>query len=79
MEIPDLRDKSVREQYRNDTACTDPAVAGDMLQPTMSIGTPEIADEVYQLMYDKWQQDLHSDKGYTALAFSQGDGSTKKE
>ena len=79
MEIPDLRDKAVREQYRNDTACTDPDVAGDMLLPTMSIGTPEISDEIYQLMYDKWQQDLHSDNGYTALAFSQGDGSNKKD
>ncbi len=79
MEIPNLRDKAVREQYRNDTACTDPNVAGDMLLPTMSLGTPEIPEEVYQLMYDKWQQDLHSDDGYTALAFSQGDGSSKNK
>ncbi|MBR2884793.1 MAG: Gfo/Idh/MocA family oxidoreductase, partial [Clostridia bacterium] len=44
MEIPNLRDKAVREKYRNDTACTDPNVAGDMLLPTFSLGTPEIED-----------------------------------
>lgn len=48
MEIPNLRDKSVREQWRNDTACTDPKVAGDMLLPTCSKGTPDIDDGVYE-------------------------------
>jgi predicted dehydrogenase len=33
MEIPNLRDKAIREQWRNDTACTDPKAAGDMLLP----------------------------------------------
>ena len=37
MDIPNLRDKAVREQWRNDTACTDPGVAGDMLLPVFSI------------------------------------------
>lgn len=46
--IPDLRDKSQREQYRNDTACTDPEVAGDMLLPSYSKGNPEIPPENYE-------------------------------
>ena len=54
MEIPNLRDKAVRKQYRNDTACTDPKVAGDMLLPTLSVGTPEIEDAVYEVMRQKW-------------------------
>ena len=33
IKIPDLRDKSVREQYRNDTFCTFPDVGGDMYVP----------------------------------------------
>ena len=33
IEIPDLRNKSVREQYRNDTFCTFPDVGGDMYVP----------------------------------------------
>ena len=59
MAIPNLREKAVREQYRNDTACTDPKVAGDMLLPTMAIGTPEIPDEVYQLMGNYSGEMLH--------------------
>ena len=34
MEIPNLRDKAERDKWRNDTACTDPKAAGDMLQPS---------------------------------------------
>lgn len=33
IKIPDLRDESVREQYRNDTFCTFPDVGGDMYVP----------------------------------------------
>ena len=47
MPIPDLRDKAQRELWRNDTACTDPRIAGDMLLPTASGGTPDIDDGVY--------------------------------
>ncbi|MCR5040910.1 MAG: GNAT family N-acetyltransferase, partial [Clostridia bacterium] len=42
LDIPNLRDPKVRELYRNDTACTDPAVAGDMLQPSYSKGNADI-------------------------------------
>ena len=55
MEIPNLRDKSVRDLYRNDTACTDPAVAGDQLIPVFSKGNPEIPDAIYQEVKRKWE------------------------
>lgn len=54
-EIPDLRDKRVRDAWRNDTVCTDPKAAGDLLLPTFSKGTPEIDDSVYAYMKQKWQ------------------------
>ncbi|MBQ8340834.1 MAG: Gfo/Idh/MocA family oxidoreductase [Clostridia bacterium] len=54
MDIPNLRDKTVREQYRSDTACTDPKVAGDQLLPTAKGGTPEIGTEVYEAVRQKW-------------------------
>ena len=54
MSIPDFRDPDQREQWRNDTACTDPEAAGDMLLPTFSKGTPEIDDEVYEIMRRRW-------------------------
>ena len=46
-DIPNLRNKAERDLWRNDTACTDPEVAGDMLLPTSVGGTPEIDDAVY--------------------------------
>ena len=55
MEIPNLRDKAVRDLYRNDTACTDPAVAGDQLIPVFSKGNPEIPDAIYQEVKRKWE------------------------
>jgi len=72
VEVPNMREKAVRDQYRNDTRCTDPKAAGDQLLPTFSKGTPEIPDEVYRRMYDQWQLDLVSDSGYTHAAMTQG-------
>ncbi len=54
MEIPNLRDKAVRDQWRNDTWCTDPKVAGDMLVPSYSKGNPDIPQEVYDNIKNKW-------------------------
>ena len=54
MEIPDLRKKEVRDQYRNDTACTIASAAGDQLLPTCSTGTPEIDPAVYEAVRQKW-------------------------
>lgn len=55
MAIPDFRDPAVREQYRNDTACTDPKVAGDMLIPSYSKGNPDIPDSVYEEHQRTWK------------------------
>ena len=54
MEIPNLREKSVRDLYRNDTKCVDENVAGDMKIPSFSKGDFEINDKVYQIMRQKW-------------------------
>lgn len=48
VEIPDFRDPAVREQYRNDIACTDPDVAGDQLLPSCSTWQGTVPDEVYE-------------------------------
>lgn len=57
MEIPNLRDKSEREKWRNDTFCTDKNVAGDMLAPAFSKGDPDIPDEVYENVRKKWENE----------------------
>lgn len=73
MEIPNLRNKSVRDNWRNDTACTDPKTAGDMLLPTFSKGTPDIDDEVYEYIKSLWNKDKSSSEtSYINVAFNQG-------
>lgn len=78
--IPNLRDKHVRDQWRKDTACTDPKVAGDMLLPTFSKGTPDIDPAVYQRMKDLWQQELEKEEsGYRDIVFSQSSEEQEEE
>ncbi|MBO7519870.1 MAG: hypothetical protein J6T73_03740, partial [Clostridia bacterium] len=60
--------------YRNDTACTDPAVAGDMLLPTMSIGTPDIPETVYEAQKKQWRESLKSGNSYVDIVMSVGEG-----
>ena len=55
LEIPNLRDKNVRNLYRNDVACTDIKVAGDQLLPVFSKGNPDIPNSVYEAVKQKWQ------------------------
>ena len=60
MDVPDLRIKYYRDIYRNDTACTDPKVAGKQLLPCQAIGNPDIPDEVFErekAKWDKWKED----------------------
>ncbi len=47
VDVPDLRDHAQRDLYRNDTTCTDPKAAGDMLVPAYSRGEVEIDPSVY--------------------------------
>ncbi|MBP3919075.1 MAG: Gfo/Idh/MocA family oxidoreductase [Clostridia bacterium] len=56
MEVPDFRDPAQREKYRNDNACTDPAVAGDQLLPRSSYGEPDIPDSVYDAVRELWEK-----------------------
>jgi hypothetical protein len=73
LEIPNLRNKEEREKWRNDTACTDPNAAGDMLLPTFSKGTPDIDDGIYEHMKKAWEIESANKEGsYMNAAFSQG-------
>ncbi len=78
MDIPDLRDKAVRELWRNDTACTDFKAAGDMLLPTKYGGTPEINDSVYEKVKELWDKECQKKEGnYRTNAFNQGSKKNK--
>lgn len=48
MDIPDMRDRAVREQYRHDNRCTDPNVAGEQYIAPYSKGELDIPDSVYE-------------------------------
>ena len=71
MEIPNLRNKEEREKWRNDTTCTFPHIAGDMLVPAFSLGTPEIPDEVYARLKKKHDDEFGVDVGYLSAALTQ--------
>ena len=71
--IPNLRNKEEREKYKTDIMCTDPEVAGEQWIPPYSEGDPDISDELYAEIKEKWLKDLHSDTGYTHGAFHQSE------
>ena len=48
-----------------------------MLLPTCKGGTPDIPDEVYEAVKEKWLRNTESDGGYREAAFSQS--SVKKK
>jgi hypothetical protein len=79
MDIPNLREKAEREKWRNDTACCDPNVAGDMLLPTRLGGTPEYPDEVYESQRKLYEAQFGSTEegSYFNAAITQG--SAKKD
>ena len=52
--VPDFRDPQIREAYRHDNWCTNPAVAGDNLAPFNAQGNPDIPDSVYEGVRKKW-------------------------
>lgn len=56
MDIPNLRDKSQRDLYRNDTFCTDKKVAGDMYVYPHSSGEQNIPKEVYTKVYESYKK-----------------------
>lgn len=53
-EVPDLRDKSQRDVYRNDHYCTDPRAPEEFRLPTSKNGTPEVEDTVYRAVQKKF-------------------------
>ena len=72
--IPNLREKAERDKWRNDTACTDPKVAGDMLWPSFSKGPPEIDDGIYEIVKQRWEDECKKEEGsYRDMAFGQGE------
>ena len=73
MEVPNLRDKAVRDEYRNDTMCTDPNIAGDMLIPVISTGNPDIPDEIYAKQKKIWEDSLKEGNSYIDLVMSAGE------
>jgi hypothetical protein len=73
MAIPDLRDKTQRERWRSDTACTDPKAAGEMLLPNFAAGCPEIPREIYDYQAALWAAEREKTEGtYRAAALTQG-------
>lgn len=54
VDVPNLRNPEEREAYRNDTACTDPAAAGDQILPCLPGGSIEYPDEVYEEIRKQW-------------------------
>lgn len=62
MDIPNLRNADEREKWRNDTLCTNPAKAGDMLVPGYSKGNPDIPQEVYDILREKLEKQESENK-----------------
>ena len=48
LSIPDLRDLTVRDKYRNDHYCTDPRTPAEYLLPTSKSGTPDVDESIYE-------------------------------
>ena len=53
-DIPDLHIKEVRDIYRDDRRCTDPAVAEEQLLPSYSKGKIDIPAKVYEAHKKEW-------------------------
>ncbi len=58
VEIPNMRNPEEREKWRNDTRCTDPKVAGDMFIPGYSKGNPDIPEETYLCLQEKFREEM---------------------
>lgn len=54
-EVPDLRDKSIRDKYRDDHYCVDVKYSKDgKPRPSTSFGNPEIPQSVYDEVRRRW-------------------------
>jgi len=54
MRVPNFRNPEERDPYRNDHACTSPAVAGDQLLPTLR-GVEPLPAEAYEYVRQLWK------------------------
>lgn len=55
IKVPNLRNKEERDEYRNDKACTNPAIAGEQLLPISPYYDYEqLPDEVFEANREKW-------------------------
>ena len=56
IQVPNLRDPAQRDEWRNDHACTTPAVAGDQLLPQSihRIGCDPLPDELFDRVKQLW-------------------------
>ena len=54
--VPNFRNVSEREAYRNDTFCSYRPIAGGMYVPNCSNGEKDICDEVYEMVRGKWMR-----------------------
>ena len=57
LDVPNLRNPEEREKWRNDTECTAPEVAGDMLIPSYSKGNPDVPEELYKDIEKKFNEE----------------------
>jgi len=71
MKIPNFRNKEDRDLWRNDTSCSDPKAAGDMLWPAISTGNPDIPDKVYENMRQKYEDGLTAKNSHTNAVYAQ--------
>ena len=55
-EVPDLRDLTVRERYRNDFYSTDPRTPEEFRLPTNKSGTPDVDESVYAAVRERLAQ-----------------------
>jgi hypothetical protein len=80
VDIPNFRNKEEREKWRNDTACCDPKVAGDMLLPTRLGGTPDYPDEVYEKQRKLYEKQFGSTEegSHFSIVINQGTAKAKK-
>ncbi len=60
MEIPNLRNPAERDAWRNDNACTNPAIAGDQLLPCYPSGNNTYSDAVYENVRRMWLAESQS-------------------
>ncbi len=58
IDVPDLSKPEQRDKYRNDHACTNPAVAGEQVVPRTVYEPFEMPDEVYDSVRALWKQGL---------------------